>query len=43
MAEIDETKLAAYNSYKRHMRVFGKGKGILSFAEWEKKQHEWFK
>ena len=38
MAEIDdETKLAAYNSYKRHMRVFGKGKEVLSFAEWEKK------
>lgn len=26
MTEMDEIKLAAYNSYKRHMRVFGKGK-----------------
>ena len=41
--EMDEIKLAAYNSYKRHMRVFGKGKDILSFAEWEKKACEQLK
>ena len=40
MTEMEEIKLAAYNSYKRHMRVFGKGKDILSFAEWEKKACE---
>ena len=41
--EMDEIKLAAYNSYKRHMRLFGKGKDILSFAEWEKKACEQLK
>lgn len=43
MTEMEEIKLAAYNSYKRHMRVFGKGKEILSFAEWEKKACEQLK
>jgi hypothetical protein len=43
MTEMDEIKLAAYNSYKRHMRVFGKGKDILSLAEWEKKACEQLK
>lgn len=37
MTEMDEIKLAAYNSYKRHMRVFGKSKEILTFEEWKKK------
>ena len=41
--EMDEIKIAAYNSYKRHMRVFGKGKDILSFSEWEKKACEQLK
>ncbi len=27
MTEMDEIKLAAYNSYKRHMRVLDEGKG----------------
>lgn len=31
MTEMDEIKLAAYNSYKRHMRVFGKGKDGMMF------------
>ena len=43
MTEMEEIKLAAYNSYKRHMRVFGKGKEILSFSEWEKKACEQLK
>lgn len=43
MTEMDEIKLVAYNSYKRHMRVFGKGKDILSFTEWEKKACEQLK
>lgn len=43
MTEMDEIKLAAYNSCKRHMRVLGKGKDILSFTEWEKKACEQLK
>ena len=36
MKEVNE-ELGAYNSYKRHMGVFGKSKGILPFEEWKEK------
>ena len=36
MEEVNE-ELGAYNSYKRHMRVFGKSKEILPFEEWKEK------
>ena len=36
MTEVNE-ELVAYNSYKRHMRVFGKSKEILPFEEWKEK------
>ena len=36
MTEVNE-ELGAYNSYKRHMRVFGKSKEILPFEEWKEK------
>lgn len=35
MTEVNE-ELGAYNSYKRHMRVFGKSKEILPFEEWKR-------
>lgn len=38
MTEMDEIKLAAYNSYKRHMRVFGKGKDILPLPSGKRKR-----
>ena len=38
MTEMEEIKLAAYNSYKRHMRVFGKEKEIIKSVSLSKRR-----